>query len=156
MPNPIRLVIISLMLLLPEFALAAQPLALTNQVFVERTQMLPDGRTKTVLTSADQVLPGDQLVFVLRYLNQSGRASDRLMVTNQMPPAVVFQHAGNGALVSVDGGKNWGVLSTLFIAEHNGRRRSARPDDVTHIRWQLSQPVPAGGAGKLTFRGTVR
>jgi hypothetical protein len=78
------------------------------------------------------------------------------MVTNQMPPAVVFQHAGNGALVSVDGGKSWGALSTLFIAEHNGRRRSARPEDVTHIRWQLNQPVPAGGAGKLTFRGTVR
>ncbi len=156
MNQPSRLFIACLALLLPRFALAAQPLMLTHQVFAEKMTIAPNGRAKVTLSAANQVMPGEQLVFVLRYLNPNSTPSGNLLVTNPLPSAIAYQQASNGALVSVDGGKNWGELSSLFIAEHNGRRRSARPEDVTHIRWQLAQPVPAGGTGKLTFRGIVR
>jgi uncharacterized repeat protein (TIGR01451 family) len=153
---PIRLLISCLIVMLPGLALAAQPLTLTHQVFVEKTALDSHGQAKIILSAANQVAPGDQLIFVLRYFNPGHAPSAHLLVTDPLPPAVAYQQAGNDALVSVDGGKNWGTLSSLFIAEQGGRRRSARPEDVTHIRWQLSQPVPAGGTGKLTFRGMVR
>lgn len=145
-----------LALVTPTMALAAQPLALSNQVFVEKTKVTADGQTKTSLSSPTQVLPGDALVFVLNYRNPNSTAAKNLFVTNQLPPTVIYQQANKGALVSVDGGSNWGTLGQLSIVDSGGKRRSARPEDVTHIRWQFDQPIPAGGTGKLTFRGTVR
>jgi hypothetical protein len=154
--KPLHMLIGCLALMLSGIASAAQPLQLTNQVFVERSQMSANGRSSVVLSTAEKVLPGDQLVFVLRYVNPNDMPSDRLIITNEMPSAVVFQHASKGAVVSIDGGKNWGVLTSLTVAERDGRQRSARPEDVTHVRWQFAQPVPAGGVGRLTFRGIAR
>jgi hypothetical protein len=34
--------------------------------------------------------------------------------------------------------------------------RAATPDDVTHIRWSFAQPIAAGRAGQLSFRGVVK
>ena len=59
-------------------------------------------------------------------------------------------------LVSVDGGRQWGSLSELTVAETDGTRRAAQPADVTHVRWAFDKPVPAGGTGKLLFRGVVK
>lgn len=133
---------------------AAGKVALDSQVFVERT-MTDNGRPRTILVQPDVVTPGDNLVFVLSYRNTGSTAASNLVVTNPMPDAVAYQQA-RGAEVSVDGGRNWGQLAALTLAERDGRRRTARPGDVTHIRWLLSKPVPVGGAGKLTFRGIVR
>lgn len=140
----------------PSTAMAAQPLDLTHQVFVERTTIMPGGQTKISLMSPTKVLPGDQLVFILRYRNPNPTASDSVAVTNPLPPAVTYQQASGGALVSVDGGKNWGVLADLIVTEKGNKQRPARAEDVTHIKWQFNQPVPAGSSGKLTFRGVVR
>lgn len=152
-PSAVALVIT---LAAPSLATAAQPLDLTNQVFVERMKVTADGQTKISLAEPSKIQPGDQLVFVLNYHNPNSTASRNLFVTNPLPPAVIYQHASKGAAVSVDGGKNWGTLGRLSVVGADGKRRSARSDDVTHIRWQLDQPIPAGGAGKLTFRGVVR
>jgi hypothetical protein len=74
-----------------------------------------------------------------------------------MPGAVSFAEAeGDGALVSVDGGRSWGMLAALRIALPDGTSRPAAAADVTHVRWSFAQPIAAGNAGKLSFRGVVK
>ena len=58
--------------------------------------------------------------------------------------------------MSVDGGKSWGQLASLRIANADGTSRAAQPADVTHIRWAFAQPIGAGNAGELSFRGVVK
>lgn len=135
-------------------AQAAGSLALKSDVFVERTEVA-DGNPRVVLAKPDAVVPGDRLVFVLQYRNVSRAAASGMVVSNPMPQAVAYQDAEGGE-VSVDGGKSWGTLSALRIRTVAGAWRTARPDDVTHVRWQLAGNVPAGAGGKLRFRGTVR
>jgi|JI6StandDraft_1071083.scaffolds.fasta_scaffold24818_2 uncharacterized repeat protein (TIGR01451 family) len=138
----------------PGAAQAADPLALRSNVFVERTEVA-DGRTRITLTEPATVTPGDRLVFVLHYRNTGNSAASGLVVTNPMHPSVAYQDA-DGAQVSVDGGKSWGTLAAARVRTARGDLRPARPDDVTHIRWQLAGTLPAGGSGNLRFRGTVR
>lgn len=143
--------------LLPGQALAANQVALNNSVFVERVTTDATGKQRVLLEEPKVVVPGDRLVFVLDYRNAGAQPADKFVITNPMPSAVRFADAGNAqSLVSVDGGKQWGLLSTLTVAMPDGTRRAAQPADVTHVRWAFQKPIPVGGTGKLMFRGVVK
>lgn len=143
--------------LLPAVAQAANDVALTSAVFVEKTVPEANGKTRLVLEEPRTVVPGDKLVFVLAYRNQGVKPATDFVVTNPMPGAVAYQGTGDaGAIVSVDGGKIWGPLSALKVRKADGSVRAAYPEDVTHVRWAMKTPIPAGAAGKLSFRGVVR
>lgn len=144
-------------LLSPIAAHAANDVSLTSSVFVEKSVPQTDGKTRLVLEEPKVVVPGDRLVFVLAYKNLGGKPATDFVVTNPMPGAVAYQGSGDaGAVVSIDGGKNWGALPSLKVRKADGTVRAAYPEDVTHVRWAMKAPIPVGAAGKLSFRGVVR
>ncbi|WP_374524986.1 hypothetical protein [Sphingopyxis sp.] len=143
--------------LAPTEAFAANQVVLDNSVFIERATTDASGKPRVLLEEPKVVVPGDRLVFVLNYRNAGAQPADKFVITNPLPSAVRFADAGDTQpLVSVDGGKNWGTLDTLTVPLADGTRRPAQPADVTHIRWAFQKPIPAGGAGKLMFRGVVK
>ena len=143
--------------LMPGQALAANQVALDNHVFVERVSTDAQGKQRILLEEPKVVVPGDRLVFVLNYRNAGAQPADKFVITNPLPAAVRFADAGDTRpQVSVDGGKQWGLLADLSIPMTDGTRRAAQPADVTHIRWAFQNPIPVGGTGKLMFRGVVR
>ncbi len=143
--------------LLPGQALAANQVALDNSVFVERVTTDSTGKQRILLEEPKVVVPGDRLVFVLNYRNAGAQPADKFVITNPLPAAVSFADAGDTRpLVSIDGGRGWGHLEQLTIAQPDGTRRAAQPADVTHLRWAFQKPVPVGGSGKLMFRGVVK
>ena len=143
--------------LMPGQAFAANQVALDNVVFVERVSTDASGKQRVLLEEPKVVVPGDRLVFVLNYRNAGAQPADKFVITNPMPSAVRFAGAADAStIVSVDGGKAWGALDTLSVIQPDGTRRPAQPADVTHIRWAFQNPIPAGGAGKLMFRGVVK
>ena len=153
----IKKLALMLALFMPGAVMAHSQVALDSDVFVEKLVKDPMGRTKLVLEQPKAVVPGDKLVIVLNYQNKSQGPATNFIVTNPMPAAVVFQgSADSAALVSVDGGRNWGPLATLKVRDRSGALRPANPTDVTHVRWTFAKPIPAGSAGKLMFRGIVR
>ncbi len=148
--------LLGLAALLPDATLAHNHVALVSDVFVEKPVKDQAGRTKLILEEPKIVVPGDRLVFVLKYQNNGQAPATNFIVTNPLPPAVQFEGAvDNGAQVSVDGGRSWGALATLKVKDGSSVR-FAHPGDVTHIRWTFANPIPVGSAGKLMFRGIVR
>lgn len=138
-------------------AQSANAVAIDSNVMVERTTTDAAGRSQTMLEEPRVVVPGDKLVFVLNYRNNGVRPASDFVVTNPLPQAVAFDGTSDAdASVSVDGGRSWGQLATLTIRNADGTSRPARAEDVTHIRWAFQQPIPAGRAGRLMFRGVVR
>jgi hypothetical protein len=122
---------------------------LTGDVFVERFEPAAGGRTARILERADALHQGDRLVFVVSW---TGGDPTGFTMVNPVPRSVAYQ-AGAGIPseeVSVDGGRTWGLLTTLTVRDSDGWRK-ALPGDVTHVRWR----VP-GGTGQITYRGTVR
>ncbi|MEO1044898.1 MAG: hypothetical protein AAFX04_05610 [Pseudomonadota bacterium] len=163
MPNPVKNLIKSAFLgfatLLGTIAAPASAnsaIELESQVFVER--IIDQGDSKAVrLEEPDQVLPGDQLIFILRYRNISDAPVTDFVITNPLPQAVAFRETLDGTeQVSVDGGNSWGRLQNLRIATADGGYRPATVDDVTHVRWSILREITKGSEGKLTFRGIVR
>ena len=152
-----KILIALLTFLLPAVAQAANDVALTSSVFVEKSVPQADGKSKLVLEEPRVVVPGDRLVFVLAYKNLGGKPATDFVVTNPLPGAVAYQGTGDAAaIVSIDGGKTWGPLASLKVRKPDGSARAAYPEDVTHVRWAMKAPIPVGAAGKLSFRGVVR
>lgn len=136
---------------------AANALQLDSDIFVERETMNADGSRTKILEEPKKVVPGDRLVFVVKFKNTSASTASNFTVTNPLPAAVQFESTSDGQEnVSVDGGKSWGRLAQLRVAEAGGALRPAAAADVTHLQWNLSDPLTAGAEGKLIFRGVVR
>lgn len=144
-------------LVLPTAAFAANQLQISSAVFVEKQKQRADGSVATILEAPNLVTPGDNLVFVVKYKNAGSEPAEKFVLTNPLPKAVAFNGTSDGLeVVSIDGGKSWGFLSALRLQDAGGKSRPALMSDVTHIRWNLNQPIASGSEGKLIFRGIVR
>ncbi len=143
--------------LLPAAIFANAGIAVQSLVFVERQSKAPDGKIKVKLEAPTKVVPGDRLVFIVSFANHGRQPATNFYVTNPIPRAVAFQATADlSAQLSVNGGRTWGKITQLKVVEIDGRIRSARVEDVTHIRWPLTRAIAVGEAGKLSFRGIVR
>jgi uncharacterized repeat protein (TIGR01451 family) len=141
----------------PVSAFAAGAVGVVSEMFVERAVVQPDGKTKTVLVKQKSGPPGTQLVFTHSYRNTAAKPVANFGMTNPIPSGVDFVSTDDAsASVSVDGGKTYGPLALVKVRAADGTQRAARPEDVTHVRWVFKTPIPAGGSGKLSFKGTVK
>ena len=133
---------------------AAEPVAVANQVYVEREVDGDEGRGR-VLEPASSLRRGDRLVYVVSW-KAAGSRAERFTITNPLPRAVAYQRSAHGReLVSVDGGRSWGKLEDLRVRDGK-RLRDATPEDVTHIRWHVPAQLAMMGKGQLTWSGIVR
>lgn len=152
-----KILLLILAFIAPAAAMAAENVSLSSEVFVEKTITDANGEAKTVREVPSVVTPGDRLIFVIAYKNGGTAPATGFTVTNPVPPSVSFASTDAAdAEVSTDGGKSWGQLAALKVAAADGTHRPAGPADVTHIRWSFAQPIPVGGAGEVSFRGTVK
>lgn len=141
---------------------------------VERTEKDSAGNDVIKLYSPSEVkvIPGDRLVFTNSYRNTGSVPVTGFVVNNPIHSAVSFVDVvEEWALVSVDGGKNFGKLVDLTVnvpaqepeagetsdaVETISTTRAAQPSDVTHIRWAFGEAIGSGASGKLKFRGVVK
>lgn len=142
-------------LALPSLGRAAEPIAVANEIFVERVVPAEGGKTRTMLVKAKSGPPGSRLVFSTSYKNQSTQPIRGLVFAGPPLVSVVFDGLLGPGEVSVDGGKTWGALTALKVRNATGTLRPAQNADVTNVR--LVVPVAAPGAsGKLSYRVIVK
>lgn len=159
---------------------AAKPaVSLSSEALIERTETDASGAEKTVLKTPSEVkiVPGDRVVFALKYQNNAAVPADGFRATNPMPAPIQFISAAEEwAEVSVDGGKVWGKLASLKVTETVTKTaivdadtgkvtspakseqivRAAEASDVTHVRWVFAEPIAAGAKGSVSYRGVIK
>lgn len=143
----------------PIAAHAAQgPLVVESRILTEKKAAAADGTTRVALVSAEKVVPGDKVVFVLSYRNTGSQPLANIVFDNPVPAQIAYRgpaSATQAPEVSV-GGKAFGPLGTLRVATADGGERAATADDVTHVRWRLAAPLPAGAQGQFAFQAVLK
>lgn len=132
------------------------PVTLSGDVKAVETTVDAAGNATTQLVEPGVIVPGDRLIFGTDYANNGAEAVENFVVTNPLPGAVRLAPDADAALVvSVDGGRSWGTLGALSVAQPDGTTRAATHADVTHVRWTLAQIAP-GESGRLEYPAIIR
>jgi uncharacterized repeat protein (TIGR01451 family) len=135
-----------------------RPVSLSSDVKLVRVVRDADqgDAARIELVEPESVVPGDTLAFSVSYRNGGGEPVTDFVIVNPVPANVQLSDESASALeVSIDGGKNWGMLTELSVAETDGAERPATAADVTHLRWKIALLTP-GESGTASFRATVR
>ncbi len=139
-------------------AAAAGGVELNAQVFQQVEVKAADGSVALEAMPAATVVPGSEVTYVVTYRNSGSVPADAVTIDNPVPADLVYvASAGDRAVdaVSVDGGKQYGVLAGLTVDGEDGQSRPAQAGDVTHLRWVLGS-LAAGAEGTVSFVAKVK
>lgn len=140
---------------------SANALTATQKVEKEITVQQADGTSVTQRVSADQVTPGEKVVYTVNFLNDSSEPATDLVLAMPVPSDIRFLEGSadrDGAVVrySVDGGESFVDREALILPAVGGGTRPARADDITHIQWRIAGPVPVGARDAVAFKGRLK
>ncbi len=156
-----RKAICTLALLVTSTAISAQ--ALTASQIVEREVIVhnADGTQTVKREAADKVTPGDKVIYSLNYFNDEEAPAENIVLVMPIPTEVTYldgsaDTSGTTTTFSVDDGKTFAGRDDLRVVQANGNERSARSEDITHIRWVINTPVAPETGGTLSFSGRLQ
>ncbi len=136
---------------------AAGGVAISSEILAVKVVTDAKGVKRNTLVAPASVLPGTPLVIGVSYKNGGAKPATGFVINNPVPKGVSFTGvAETWAVVSIDGGKTFGALTTLNVKNPDGTSRAAIPQDVTAIRWVIPQPIAPGASGKVSFYAVVR
>ncbi len=131
-----------------------------NEAFIESEVVSKDGSKTKALTPVSKVVPGEEVLYVITYLNKGKQAATDVVITNPIPKHMTYkaqeaEKSGIKAELSVDGGNKWGDLASLKVADKLRKIRPALPADVTHVRWKIVGAVQPNEEGKVRLRAVL-
>ena len=132
-------------------AIAQNNPRLSQAMFVER---ISESGTARIVKRADALSKGDRVILLVKW--KSAAPGTSFTVSSAVPKAMAFERSSiREQAVSVDGGKSWGRIGDLVVRDAYGERL-ASVEDVTHLRWQISEKLAAQGSGTITYSAIVR
>ena len=139
-------------------AIAQSPIAVVIKGEVEKSVADANGVTTTSFGPLNIVVPGERIRYTLTVTNSGATPIPNLRIVDPLPAEVAFESTKDvaGFQVSVDSGTTYGTLADLLVKRTDGSDRAATPDDITHVRWQLANPVVPGIPQSVAFFGRVR
>lgn len=145
------------------FMIPISATALTAQQTVNKVVEIKndDGSTEIRFEPASLVSPGERIVYSLNIENDGAESATDLVLTMPVPSEVEFVEGsadkkGTTVSYSTDGGETYSDRLELRVITVEGRSRAAQSEDITHIRWELSGPIEAGGTDVLSFQGILK
>jgi uncharacterized repeat protein (TIGR01451 family) len=156
-----RISALGLSLAFMALGVSANALTATQKVEKEITVTQADGTNMIQRVSAEEVTPGEKVVYTVDFLNDSAEPASDLVLAMPVPSDIRFLEGSadkDGAVVkySIDGGSSFAERSALMLPSVAGGTRAATPDDITHIQWRIAGPLPVGGRDAVTFKGRLK
>jgi uncharacterized repeat protein (TIGR01451 family) len=135
---------------------AAGGVELQTTAEVEIVAENPDGTVSVSREAAIKVVPGDEVVYTMRFRNTADDAAEDVVIINPVPEHMTLLRTGRLApdlnlTFSVDGGRSFGALAELQVTGADGRPRPATAADCTHLRWSFRRPLAPGEEGQVDY-----
>lgn len=142
-------------------AAQAAGLELKSEAFQDVTVKGKDGKVQKKRQTVATAVPGTEIIYVISYRNAGTQPASNVVINNPVPAEMVYvagsaEGAGTRTEVSVDGAKQFGAIEALQVKGTDGKPRSARGEDVTHVRWTVLGAIAPGKSGSVSYRAIVR
>ena len=159
----IQLLVLGLIMsALPGQALTKEMPDLDLKLRVEKKVVLSNaaGEARTEWREVRNLKPGDMLKYTITYTNTSSTEARDAVIVDSVPfrsEYVNSSAAGKNTEISfsLDGKEFRPPALLTYKATAPGTPEQefmATPEMYTHIRWQITKPVPTGATGKVSFK----
>lgn len=146
-----------------EWARAADPGCIVVQNVAELEQTVADanGGKSVKLVPASKVVPGDTVIYTVKFRNRCDKPADNVSVDNPVPEHMAYvadSAIGPNTEVtfSIDGGYNFAKPEALQKKDPDGTERVARANEYTNIRWVMRHALAAGAEAYARFRAVLQ
>ena len=134
---------------------------LTSVAEIEQEVFNAEGKKEVQRVPAVKVVPGTEVIFTTTYENISKQVAEKAVITNPMPQHMIYREksaTGKDTQItfSIDNGKSFNIPAELFVFDAAGRKFAARPQDYTHIRWEITKSLQPGEKGDVSFRAILK
>ena len=158
-----RCVVVVAGLLLTASAVWAKAQITISIAATKEITVTTNGVKSTKLVPTQTTAPGEVLHYTLTYANKGDETAKDAVIDNPIPKGVTYiansaTGAGSEITFSTDNGKSYAQPVKLTYELNKGGKavkRTATPEDYTHIRWTIKE-VPAGRGGSLGFMVKVK
>ena len=118
------------------------------------------GQEVTTLEPAGKVVPGDEVIYTINFVNHGTEPAADVVITNPIPDHMVFTKveaspSGADVSMSADGGSRYDAPRNLTVTDAKGQPRPAKASDFTHVRWVFQEPLEPGAEGSVSFRAQL-
>lgn len=125
----------------------------------EQTVTGPDGQPETRLVPAATVVPGTEVIWTVTATNICTKPAADVAIDSPIPAHMVYLGDGEVAAAftvsySIDG-QRYGPAAALTVREADGRSRTARPDELRHVRFAMRAPLAPGATVAASYRTRV-
>lgn len=119
-----------------------------------------DGVPMIKRTKADKVAPGEEVIYTLRFQNESDEVAEAVVLVMPVPKEISYVEgtvSGSDTKVafSADDGVTYMPRGRLTVNE-GGSERPAKSDEITHIRWTLDADLAPNEQREVSYRGILR
>lgn len=140
-------------------ASAQAEVTLSNDVQKVETFVDGDGAAQRRLVPADSVVPGDELRYTIRFVNNGTESVDAgsIVITNPIPDDTEYLDgtafgSGTNISFSTDAGSSFGEPDQLTVVPDGSVAPTpAAARDYTTIRWEFTPTLAPGESSHVSF-----
>jgi len=134
---------------------------LTAEALTEIQTTNAAGEEVISLVKAEKVVPGDEVIYTIHFVNRGAEPAEDVVITNPIPQHMVFTNVeltprGATVEISADGGAEYGQPGRITVADAGGGARPANVSDFTHVRWTFQESLEPGAEGSVSFRALLQ
>ena len=135
----------------------ATGLKATQIVEVATISVDADGNEMTTYSQASEVEPGERVRYSLAYANEGEDAAENVRLVMPVPSEVTYiEGSADGAVeFSADNGRTYTSRETLMIGTGDFARLAVS-EEITHIRWAISDPIAPADSGAISFEAVLK
>ncbi len=120
----------------------------------------PNGSVSLERVEAGKVAPGEEVIYSVRFRNESPEPASDLVMVMPVPDEVSYVEGSTGGApsrvtFSADGGASYLTRGKLTVRV-DGVERPATSDEITHVKWTLTEAVSANGEGEVFYRAVLK
>jgi len=150
------------MVLMPLYAWAAPDVKIN--ITAEKVMLVEkNGKQVEVREAANEVVPGDILVYTLHYENKGDEVAKGVKLVDPIPETTAYLVGsvfgpGSEMAFSIDDGKTFNAPSMLtYSVDMGGKKKEikASPEQYSNIQWSVQEIAP-GKSGVAGFRVRVK
>ena len=150
-----RAIIVTILVLFLAGAASAS-VELNTVAMMEITTTDETGQEVTIRVPAGKVVPGDEVIYTINFVNRGTEPASDVVITNPIPDHMVFtkvEDSPRAASVSMsaDGGSRYDSPRNLTVKDAKGQPRPAKSSDFTHVRWTFQDSLEPGAEGSVSL-----